>query len=137
MDLSNPMSNRMTFADWGRNGMTCRHSVFAVHDIPPAVYMQEPPKADCLADQSKCQFRQGQVCSGGLWDEAVDEPIAYPFLAEGAAMGPGYCYVPNFRVEDPRVMQTGPVVPCGCRAQPVPLAVQPQECNIGCRFSSE
>lgn len=144
MDLSDPANSHITFADWGRNGMSCRHSVFAVHDIPPAVYLQSMPKGpggcSCLADQSKCLFSQGDVCSGGLWDEAVDEPIAYPFIANG---DPGFCYVPHFRVENPRLpaFHSGPVVPpppCGCQVRPsVPASVNPQDCSIGCKFSSE
>ena len=59
-----------TYMNIGRDGMNARHNVFKVHEIPPAAYFG-----------SNKNFRQGDICSFGLWDEAADEPVAYPFIA--------------------------------------------------------
>lgn len=92
----------------GRQGMF-RHNVFKVHDIPPAAYF--------AGDKP---FKQGDVCSVGLWDEAVDEPIAYPFVAGET----GFCYLPNFTVEPiteiPQVEKTP----------------ESSECSSGCKWSN-
>lgn len=77
----------VNWSELGREGLKNRHSVFEVHDIPPAAYFGTYPK------QKGCDM--GEVRSAGLWDEAVDEPIAYPFVADKS----GFCYIPNFAVE--------------------------------------
>lgn len=70
-----------TYMNVGRQGMNARHNVFRVHDIPPAAYF------------GNHEFKQGEVCAFGLWDEAADEPVAYPFVAGND----GFCYLPNFK----------------------------------------
>lgn len=90
----------------GRLALAGTHSVFRVHDIPPAAYMA--PAASVMyslpLSVREPYFpeprRQGDVCTQGLWDEVVDEPLAYPFFAAGER---GACYIPDWRVE--------PVVP--------------------------
>lgn len=96
----------------GRQGMF-RHNVFKVHDIPPAAYF--------AGDKP---FKQGDVCSMGLWDEAVDEPIAYPFVAGET----GFCYLPNFKVEP---LTLGPV-----DKTPQTVVEQKDEgCTSGCKLN--
>lgn len=121
-----------TYMDVGRDGMRSRHSVFKVHSIPPAAYFT-----------SGKGFRQGDVCASGLWDEAVDEPVAYPFVAGSD----GFCYLPNFK--PPLVTNPAPAV-----VLPEPSSVEregelrpdapksslfqqnPQPaCQLGCRWN--
>lgn len=82
-----------SYEDFGRQGMLSRHSVFKVHDIPPAAYYGPGIPSGVIPE-----FRAGDVCSRGLWDEAVDAPVAYPFLSDRE----GFCYLPNY---------TGPFIP--------------------------
>lgn len=164
MDYGNPIDNRITFEDWGRNAMYCRHSVFKVHDIPPAAYFQVIPGAPTGRASSEGGVvpsgRVGDVCSGGLWDEAADEPIAYPFVAGDCGM----CYIPNYNVESAYGSDYhGPLARdrgcgCGCgRSGPIggnatckgrwgmssggtdgrrrPAQQDPARCSLGCSFS--
>jgi hypothetical protein len=137
MDYGAPLLNRMTFKDWGRNGM-CRHNVFRVHDIPPAAYYQGMPPG-CHGkgvDEQKYTFRQGDVCSGGLWDEAVDAPLVYPFVADSQ----GFCYVPRLTVEDPMVGWHGPLACEHIRGCPSTdsrkmAKAKLEDCQLGCVWS--
>lgn len=80
----------MSYRNFGRSQMLSHHSVFVTHDIPNTAYF-----GPAIGPDTKAEFRIGDVCSVGLWDEAVDEPIAYPFTSKCD----GTCYIPNFPVE--------------------------------------
>jgi len=118
-----------TYMNIGRDGMNARHNVFKVHDIPPAAYFSTGKP-----------FKQGDVCSFGLWDEAADEPVAYPFIAGND----GFCYLPNFKepiATLPNAFMPFPTVPEGDDRKEVTKegerrteAPQPP-CALGCRWS--
>jgi hypothetical protein len=93
-----------------RQGMLGRHGVHNVYDIPPAAYFGH-------RYQSK---GTGDVCALGLWDEAVDEPITYPFVSGTT----GFCYMPNF---------TGPSLPGYGEACSARNSVPP--CDLGCGWT--
>ena len=87
-----------TWRDTGREAMRARHSVMNVYDIPPAAYYGKFPIAPCASRSANGGINRGTVCNLGLWDEAIDEPIAYPFVADDC----GFCYIPDWKMEKPR-----------------------------------
>lgn len=127
---TNGQKTAFTYMNVGRSGMNARHNVYKVHDIPPAAYF--------AADKP---FTQGDVCAFGLWDEAADEPVAYPFIA---GTNSGYCYIPNFNepfATLPNAVTPFPVVSDGSDLESVVKAGErsgetPQPpCSIGCKWS--
>jgi hypothetical protein len=125
--------------------MRCHHGVFAVHDIPPAAYFQRdlPCSGGCECAYRSPRDQHGEVCAAGLWDEAVDEPIAYPFERGTCS----FCWIPNYVVEQPNVPKafwSGPVAGSDDRAgghcpSIAPCARKPRQLKEGdgwcCRFS--
>jgi hypothetical protein len=113
--------------------MIDRHSVFKNFDIPPAAYFGPGIPSGVIPE-----FRTGDVCAKGLWDEAVDEPVAYPFVADKS----GFCYIPNY--DSPNVqhqIKRGEFAP---EIPPPPLAaldpqkprLQPRSpCGLTCKWS--
>jgi hypothetical protein len=112
----------ITFADVGRLGLLKNHSVFRVYDIPPAAYFA--PIANS---------REGDVSTTALWDEPVDEPVAYPFYASGQTE---FCYMPNFW--EPRPSSGGDParrtrLPCDMNN--TILATRPVQADPSCSFT--
>ena len=111
-----PPGHRMITSDFGRTGMA-RHNVSAVYNINPAAYYSRlyPDLSNQACSRANSHPVGGDVRAVGLWDEAVDEPIAYPFVAQDSTV-PGMdlryinsrvsgadrlCYVPRWDVEQP------------------------------------
>jgi hypothetical protein len=124
------------YSDFGRTAMMDSHSVFKTHSIPPAAYYGPgiPPGV-------KPEFRMdGDVCAKGLWDEAVDEPIAYPFAADSS----GFCYIPrygepNINHQHPRMpgyFAPGPAPPPLAALDPQKPRMQPRSpCGLACKWT--
>ncbi len=102
---------RMVSSDFGRDAMS-RHKVSAVYNFEPSAYYDR--LYPNIHNQTCNRRGPGDIRSVGLWDEAVDEPIAYPFVAQDSSV-PGeslrsygssstprsdrLCYIPDWRVE--------------------------------------
>lgn len=120
------------YNDFARAGMMNSHGVFKVHDIPPAAYFGPGIMSGVIP-----QFSFGDVCSRGLWDEAVDEPVAYPFSADKS----GFCYIPNYAAPNVRhqietgVRAAGPPVLVTSFDPNKPQLQSQQPCDIACRWS--
>ena len=123
----------------GRDEMQSRHNVFRVHEIPPGIYFGKEnckgrantdvpagPRIGCAVSDTFSGLISsiGNVSQQGLWDEMVDEPIAYPFVAGNAGM----CYIPQYEVEspydEPKVETVRPV-------QKIPV----KECKMTCQWN--
>jgi hypothetical protein len=112
------------------------HSVFKTHSIPPAAYFGPGIPSGVIPE-----FRMdGDVCAKGLWDEAVDEPIAYPFIAGRS----GFCYIPKYgepNIRHQHRYRSGYVAP-GPMAPPLAAfdsqkpRLQPgSSCGMACKWS--
>jgi hypothetical protein len=139
----------ITYRDVGRRAMMAGHSVFRVHDIPPAMYYG-PGIPSCAVSP---QFKAGDICSIGLWDETVNQPEVYPFVSDRE----GFCYTPKFY---PPSTRDGELLPspeeggddedggsrCPTRSRPPPplSARDPNKprlqnergCGLGCSWSA-
>lgn len=117
-----------SYKDVGRSAMLDRHSVFKTHSIPPAAYFGPGIPSGVIPE-----FSLGDVCSRGLWDEAVDEPVAYPFVADKS----GFCYIPNYG--NPNIShQTGPEMvtpPLAAVDTKKPRLPNGSPCGLACRWS--
>jgi hypothetical protein len=111
--------------DVGRTAMLGSHGVFAVHDIPPAAYF-----GPGIPSGVKPEFRSGDVCSRGLWDEAVDEPVAYPFVADNS----GFCYIPRYDPPNVNTRRVARAPPIGV-VDPEKPRLQTPTCGFTCRWS--
>jgi hypothetical protein len=86
------------------------------------------------------EFRSGDVSSIGLWDETVDQPEAFPFVADSA----GFCYIPDYGrpTADPRAAVRGRSF--AEKVRPPLAAWDPEKpelrntarCDVGCSWSS-
>ena len=110
----------MTYKNFGRPQMMAHHSVFVTHDIPPTAYF-----GPAIGPDTRAEFRLGDVCGIGLWDSAVDEPIAYPFTSDCH----GTCYIPSYRTErvdyPPNLAVLDPNKP---------VLKASEKCNFTCKF---
>ena len=61
-----------------------KHSVCAVHKMPPAVAVF----SRCAAAGRRPRTN-GDVCAGGLWDEDFEQPVDFMASVDG-----GMCYIP-------------------------------------------
>jgi hypothetical protein len=117
----------ITYKDVGREAMMAHHNVFKVHDIPPAMYY-----GPGIPRGINPEFNQGDICSAGLWDETVNQPEVYPFVADKE----GYCYMPEYTNSDVYINDA-------CVTQPPPMlsvhATKPntpfKRCGMGCSWT--
>lgn len=116
----------MSYKNIGREAMRSRHSVFKVYDIPPAAYYGPGIPSGVIPE-----FKAGNVCSRGLWDEAVDQPVAYPFVADREGM----CYIPNYNGPTVAQNKTTESPPLASHDPNKPKMQSNLPCNVGCKWT--